>query len=67
MQRLIQFENWAEADTEASCLAGQRVHLTEQQVSVYLRLSPLHGWCGQKPTDTVTNTKTANRDLVAPN
>lgn len=30
MQRLIQFENWAEADTEASCLAGQRVHLTEQ-------------------------------------
>ena len=30
MHRLIQFENWAEADTEASCLAWQRVHLTEQ-------------------------------------
>jgi len=29
MQRLIQFESWVEADTEASCLAGQRVHLTE--------------------------------------
>ena len=27
---LTRFENWAEADTEASCLAGQRVHLTEQ-------------------------------------